>query len=112
MSKWQIKYWENDDGTCPVEAWLDSLPQPQYKAVAKKLILLEKCGNELRMPHSKSLKQGLFELRDPSFGLRIYYCFAGKRIVIVLHSGGKKSQPKDIKHARALVALTEKEGDL
>jgi putative addiction module killer protein len=110
LKSWHVAYWENDDGSCPVQDWLDSLPQPQLKMVAKKLILLEKCGNELKMPHSKPLKQGLFELRELSFGLRIYYCFAGNKIIILLHAAGKKAQPKDIAHARGLIAKMEKEG--
>ena len=108
LSRWHIKYWENEDGSCPVETWLDELAKPQYKLVSKKLILLEKCGNELKMPHSKPLKQGLFELREVTFGLRIYYCFAGNKIIVLLHSAGKKRQPKDIKFARSLMMKLEK----
>jgi putative addiction module killer protein len=109
MPKWHIKYLENDDNSCPVQDWMDELPKPQLKAMAKKLILLEKCGNDLRMPHSKSLKQGLFELRELSYGLRIYYCFAGKKIVILLHSSGKTGQTKNINYARGLILRIKKE---
>jgi len=109
LLKWQIKYLEDDNGSCPVEDWLNELPKPQYKKIAKKFILLEKCGNELKMPHSKPLKQGLFELRELTFGLRIYYCFIEGKIIILLHAAGKKSQPKDIKYARSLMLKLEKE---
>lgn len=83
----------------------------QYKSLAKKVLLLELCGNELKMPHSKSLKQGLFELRDPSFGLRLYYCFRDKKLIILLNGGDKKSQTKDIRAARVLIKrLDDEEG--
>ena len=63
----------------------------------------------MKMPHSKALKQGLFELREPSFGLRVYYCFAGKKVIILLMAAGKKTQTKDIKYARNLVSKVTKE---
>ena len=110
MSKWITKYWVENDGSSPVSDWLDSLSLAQYKSIAKKLLLLELCGNILKMPHSKSLKQGLFELRDPSFGLRLYYCFRENKLIILLQGGDKKSQAKDIKAARVLIKkLEEKE---
>lgn len=46
---WKIKY------LASVEAWLDALNKPQLKSIAKELRLVELCGNELRLPHSKSL---------------------------------------------------------
>ncbi|MDA0911837.1 MAG: type II toxin-antitoxin system RelE/ParE family toxin [Proteobacteria bacterium] len=66
---WEIKYLEI------VEKWLDALTIPQYKSVAKELKLLEMCGNKLKLPHSKTLGGGLFELRERKFGYRIYYKF-------------------------------------
>lgn len=56
--------------------------------------LLMEHGPNLRMPHSKSLSDGLFELRPRGrSGIgRALYCFlVGKRIV-VLHAFVKKSQ--------------------
>ncbi|ACJ19760.1 type II toxin-antitoxin system RelE/ParE family toxin [Coxiella burnetii] len=58
------------------------------------------CGNRLRLPHSSSLKKGLFELRERKFGYRIYYAFLPNKTVILLHAGDKKSQKRDIKTAR------------
>lgn len=88
---------------------MDGLPKPQFEAMSKKIMLLEKCGNELRMPHSRPLKQGLFELRELTYGLRIYYCFAGKKIIIFLHSSGKTGQNKQINYAHTLVERIKKE---
>jgi len=63
QSNWKVEYWCNDNGVSTVEKWLDSLTKEQLKSVAKEMKLLELCGNQLRLPHSRSLKQGLFELR-------------------------------------------------
>jgi len=70
------------------------------KSIAKELLLLEKCGNTLRLPHSKSLGKGLFELRERSFGYRIYYGFLPNFTIILLHAGDKSSQKDDIGIAR------------
>lgn len=81
------------------------------KAKAYSLIeILEQRGNQLREPHSKALKDGLFELRIKSKDkiARLFYCFAlGKRIYI-LHGFIKKSNktPKN-ELAKALKIMQE-----
>lgn len=100
---WKIQYLDS------VESWLDSLNKPQLKSIAKELRLVELCGNELRLPHSKSLGGGLFELRERRFGLRIYYCFDQERVILLLHAGDKSSQKNDIKTAKSL--LTKVRGE-
>lgn len=99
-TQWAIKYWCTDTGESSVEKWLDSLTNEQLKSVAGEMKLLELCGNNLRLPHSSSLRKGLFELRERKFGYRIYYAFLPNKVIIMLHAGNKKSQNKDIKTAR------------
>lgn len=67
---WAIEYWCNDKKKSPIEDWFDRLTDGQLKSVAKELKLLELCGNELKLPHSRSLGNRLFELRERRFG----YC--------------------------------------
>ncbi len=100
MSTWQIKYWDEAKSKNPIEKWLDKLTNDQLKAVSKELKMLEIVGNGLRLPHSKSLTEGLFELRERRYGYRIYYAFHGKQLIILLAAGDKKSQERDIKIAR------------
>ena len=99
MNKWVIKYWSPDIGKNPIEKWLDKLTKDQFKSVVKEIIMLEKVGNELKLPHSKALSKGLFELRERRFGFRIYYFFSEKEIIIVVGAGDKKTQKIDIKLA-------------
>jgi len=100
MKQWCIKYWYMEDDNSPVEAWLDSLAHEQLKSVAKEMKLLERCGNELRLPHSRALGKGLFELRERRFGYRVYYTFFEQSVILLLNAGNKSSQTNDIKIAR------------
>jgi len=56
--------------------------------------LLEEFGPSLRMPHSRALSDGLFELRvkgREGIG-RQFYCFLSGQRIIILHSFVKKTQ--------------------
>ena len=98
MQKWSIEYWATATGKQIVEKWLDKLTDEQLLSVTRELKMLQEAGNTLRLPHSKSLGNGLFELRERRFGYRIYYCFKGKQVIILLAAGDKKSQANDIKN--------------
>ena len=47
-------------------------------------------GADLRMPHSRAMGGGLFELR-PGIG-RVFYCMQVGKTIVVLHSFVKKTQ--------------------
>ena len=100
MKKWQIEYWDGAKSKNPIEKWLDELTKDQLKSVAKELKMLEGAGNELKLPHSRPLGGGLFELRERRYGYRVYYGFNGKHLIILLAAGDKTSQERDIKIAR------------
>ncbi len=100
MKRWQIRYWNEGRNKNPIEKWFDKLTKEQLKSVAKEVTMLEEVGNELILPHSKALGKGLFELRERRFGYRIYYCFQGEYVIILLAAGDKKTQEHDIKVAR------------
>jgi putative addiction module killer protein len=102
--QWKIDYWSEKDKKSPVEKWLDDLTEDQLESVTKKVKLLEKMGNDLKMPHSFPLSKGLFELREMHYGYRIYYGFKGSLMIILLVSGDKSSQGRDIKIARDRLA--------
>lgn len=95
---WDVRYWDGPGSK--VEKWMDKLPPEKLKGAAKALIALSKCGNTLKLPQSKSLGDGLFELRERKYGLRLYYMFRGNKVVILLQGGDKSTQEKDIKIAR------------
>jgi phage-related protein len=56
--------------------------------------LMEKYGADLRLPHSRAMGGGLFELRPKGReGIaRVFYCTALGRTIVILHSFVKKTQ--------------------
>lgn len=96
MSKWEVDYLDEAD----IQTWLDNLSETALERIAITLDLLKKCGNTLRLPHSRALGDRLFELREKSFGLRIYYTYQGSKIILLVAAGKKDTQERDIKLAR------------
>lgn len=73
-----------------IEGWPNSI-----KADYARLIeLLIDFGPDLRMPHSKAMGDGLFEIRPKGRdGIgRAFYCFVKGKRIIILHAFIKKSQ--------------------
>ncbi len=71
-----------------VEAWIEDLTAKEFATVVANIERLAERGNQLRMPASRALGKGLFELRiDLSrTARRITYYFAsgrGRRIVLL-----------------------------
>ena len=100
MKNWAIEYWVDEFGKSSVERWVLKLTREQFKSISKELKLLEVFGNDLKLPHSRALGKGLFELREQRYGYRIYYGFYRNKIIILLNAGNKSKQENDIKVAR------------
>lgn len=69
------------------------------------LILLENYGNELREPHSKSLGDGIFEVRakhSSDITRVLYFFFVGKKIVLTngFVKKTQKTPPEQIELAK------------
>ena len=86
---WSIHYF-NERVKRDIEAW----PVGIYAGFLRLLDLMERHGIDLRMPHSRAMGQGLFELRckgREGIG-RVFYCTLMDRHIVVLHSFIKKTQ--------------------
>jgi len=86
---WQIVYF-NDR----VQKDVLSLPSgilADYLRLTEAMALY---GADLRMPHSRALGAGLFELRPkgPEGIGRVFYCTQVGRVIVILHSFIKKTQ--------------------
>jgi phage-related protein len=91
-----------------VLAEVESWPPGVLADYARLVELLMEHGPNLRMPHSKSLGQSLFELRphgQEGIG-RALYCFVTGRKITVVHAFIKKTQEtpqRELKIARSRV---------
>lgn len=88
-----------------VETFLESLDAKEIAKAIRTIELLEEFGNDLGMPHSRYMSDGLLELRiRGTREVRIFYCFHKKQ-AILLHACIKKTQKTlDKELARALDA--------
>ncbi len=101
MSPWSVELEPE------VEQWLESLPAGLFAAAAVRVDHLAEHGAALRMPRSRSLGEGLFELR---FDLgrraqRITFFFPGERRIVLLTTFHKQRQNERSEVTRARNAM-------
>ena len=86
-----------------VGVFFESLNAKEIAKVIRTIELLEEFGNDLGMPHSKHLSDGLLELRvRGTREIRVFYCFH-KNKAVLLHACIKKTQKaleKELTRAR------------
>ena len=85
---WTIEYFSEG-----VRLEINALPIGIRASYTRLTELLEEFGLDLRMPHSRALGGGLFELRPKGKeGIaRVFYCTQVGKKIIVLHSFIKKT---------------------
>ena len=88
-----------------VESFLELLTEKELAKAIRTIELLEEFGNDLGMPHSRHMSDGLCELRiRGKREIRILYCFH-KNNAILLHVFIKKTQKtveKELRRAREI----------
>lgn len=73
-----------------VDKFTRFLDAEDKSSVRRIVNILETKGDRIGMPISKSLGDGLFELRSPKSQIRIFYCFYNNNAYL-LHAIIKKS---------------------
>lgn len=94
MDGFRVDFFRKADGTCPVEEFLDSLDVKMRAKVVMGLSLLRRNGPLLREPYSKSLGDGIFELRTQQANniTRVLYFFFDGRQIIMTNGFVKKTR--------------------
>jgi phage-related protein len=85
-----------------VKAEIENWPDGILADFARVLELLMEFGPNLRMPHSRAMGGGLFELRPrgrEGIG-RVFYCFIVGQRVVILHAFQKKTEDTPKKELR------------
>ena len=59
----EVEFYELPDGTEPVRVFLDSLDPKIQAKMFREIDLLVANGPDLRLPHSRQVEDGIFELR-------------------------------------------------
>lgn len=92
-SNFDVDFFRKQDGSCPVEDFLDTLDTKMRAKILRLIMLLEQNGNELREPYSKPLGDGIFELRakQGSDITRVLYFFVIGHKIILTNGFIKKS---------------------
>lgn len=94
--KWTIEYYSQG-----VQNWVNNMPVSIGAAYFRLTGLLLEFGMDLRLPHSRTMGNGLFELRPKGKeGIaRVFYCTLVGRRIVMLHGFIKKTQetpPKEL----------------
>lgn len=103
--KWLVEFYETESGEKPCLDFLNTLEVKLRAKVFRDLTLLEQYGNELCLPYSEHLDDGIFELRTiqgKNIVRNLYFFIVGKKI-IVTHGFKKKTQktpPEEIQKAK------------
>ena len=90
-----------------VETWFDNLTVKSFATALPHIERLADQGNRLRMPASRSLGDGLFELRFDlqRVSWRITYYFAQERRIVLLTVFRKQRQNERAEVSRARTAM-------
>lgn len=85
MGNYEIIFYEKKDGTEPAKEFLLSVDKKMRAKILLVVALLEENGPALREPYSKSLGEGIFELRakvGSDISRVLYFFMVGKQIVL------------------------------
>ena len=101
-----VEYYEKSDGTYPAEEFILSQDMKMQAKLFRLLELLELKGNELREPYSKSLSDGIYEIRAIQGNniTRVLYFFVIGKKIILTNGFVKKTQ----KTPESEIALAKK----
>ncbi|WP_414699035.1 type II toxin-antitoxin system RelE/ParE family toxin [Oligoflexus sp.] len=107
--KFEVWFWVNENGEKPVARWLKSLEPADKRYLTDLLNDLAYDGPRSRPKVFKHLDGKLWEIRDlrTGAGYRIYFGFDGKSICLVVNSGDKSSQNRDIELAKQRLKSVE-----
>jgi len=96
----QVEIYLDRNGVAPYSIWINRLVDVKGRAKIRERITRLRLGN---MGDCEPVGEGVSELRiHYGPGYRIYFGQDGKKIVVLILGGSKRTQKKDIKTAKVL----------
>ena len=87
------------DATVDFEKWFKKQDKRIRNRIDLRVVMISEEGH---FGWYKPLGDGVYELKWKNENLRVYYCFKGKTILLLLNGGSKSGQSKDIQKAKKL----------
>jgi len=110
--KYQVLFWSTEEGVKPVARWMLTLEQKDRVYIGGLLRDLANDGPFCRPKCFKHLEGPLWEIRDlrsPGPGYRVYFGFDGRIVCLVVNSGDKHSQARDIELVKKRLKIKERD---
>lgn len=101
-NKYEVLFFEDLNGKEFISSFLEELSEKNRARVFREIDLLENNGPALKEPHTKYLKNGIFELRisiKESY-VRIFYFYDKEKIIILTHGFMKKTKKTPVKEIK------------
>ena len=94
MTKFEVIFYEKENGDCPIEEFMNSLDIKMRAKMIGLLELLEEKGIQLREPYSKIIEDGIFEIRCKVGNniSRVLYFFYFEGKIVLTNGVVKKTQ--------------------
>lgn len=95
----KVEFYETEDGKTPVLDFLLSLNPKMRAKMGSMMELLQEKGNELRMPYTEPIEDGIFELRAIQGNniSRVLFFFYVEHRIIITNGFTKKQQKTPIR---------------
>ena len=102
MTKFQVIFYEKENGDCPIEEFMNSLDIKMRAKMIGLLELLEEKGIQLREPYSKIIEDGIFEIRCKVGNniSRVLYFFYFEGKIVLTNGFTKKTQKTPIEEIK------------
>ncbi len=97
QERWRVDFYEDDDGTRPVQQYLQTLENGEKKRFRARVEMLEQKGTWLGRPVVDFLEDNLWELRleKSPHNPRILFCALVGRRLVLLHGFSKTGRASD-----------------
>jgi len=104
MPKIKVVFYQDEDGTCPVLAWLRKMPSKAQDKCRIKMERLAELGHELRRPEADLLRDKIYELRASMQGVhyRLLYFFHGSTAAVLASGIVKEDRVPPVEIDRAI----------